>query len=590
MNVKGFTDDTDHRSDVSADVRGEERTIRLQEKLQDLRATFHSYVERVQAIGAIGSKEISELSSGLDKIKDENEIFEAEQFLARSERSANNLRDGLELQLTLALASNLISAESKDRWIKRFEDPSASYKRKEYFVERELPRRLENCMKLMKEREQLLASPHLAKCKGLPELKLLQHKDRFISLQYKAKVHVISILSAAIKSPEKDGSVLFATAHARLQQAANQGYLSSTKVGVWLKRIFEKHQDEDIEKFLHGTDANSLSHLLMEWKTVADRFDAVGAKLGRSEHVGRGFRLVSKQKFLDMHYNQRLSYVREAERVVETSVNIEHENPLLLSIRHCLDIEDWETAEEKLDVARKEDLSVEDRSRLQSMRNYLKQHRTDHYEHADEDGVVRALVGISSVLKRMDPSMSSLVEKLLPEGNDAIHNLRWTVYNYVWCNKNGFIDQKKAQEKARTYRTITKERFQRQEDVGTNDVAIDGAFIRDDDGMKSGLRKNSEKGTYQIVNLEDQDVVSALAKYYSEDHDEQVLYWTTLVATDNAGNTKSDAWHQSHFSLLTELRGYTRTLDDSGLAWRGLGLNPRRLTQEAPEDLQTIAA
>ncbi len=561
------------QAEKQKDFSGRIRIIR--EKVQEYcRITFNE-------LHIAGAQETEELLRGVDRITlDEKDVAGWELYIRTTMKdqiqSARKLKTNLEEMLAKAQQDGLLSQDSAEKWMQHFQDPSANYKRKEYFVTTEIPRRMENWRKTKEERESLLQKPAFAllSSEEIPKLSVFKDNDAFAKLSYKDKKDLVAMVSAAMLARNKFGNDLYHKAKSKLDSAVTKGILSPRKVGIWMERVFQTRKDKKtMQNFVTGTGKNSLTDLIGSWAKITGRFNKVHEQLQSKEGIARGFKRITLDQFLDMHYAQRVSYVNEAERVLGTAGNIKDENPLILEIRHYLDIGDWKGADDALAEANKESLSQVDRDRLFSMRQYLAQHRTDGgpkrvpSSSAEADA---AWMEIQLVLQsELDPALRALVKRLLLKGNFAINALRWTVYNYIWCHKNGFVNQEDSFEHIENNIEATQERWEENGDAGRNDVMLHQAYKRDEQKMLQG--RKGDKAWIQYVNLTNENVMAGVADFYSKHHDPKVLYWTTFMGCRGT-EPLDEGWHQRQLDALNKIRSATRTIESSGGKYTAMGV------------------
>jgi hypothetical protein len=462
-------------------------------------------------IGAASTRETFALLEGLRHIKDAKDIADwmlyVDGEMQRQQEFAVTLQRTLDDTIRDAVSRGFITNDSALKWKSRFTNRDVGYKEKEQFILKKLPKFKENWEEVHSERKTLLALPSFASVTSSDVAQLAVFKDdnAFKALHYDEKKHLVGLIAALLNAREHGMEDLFTTAKEKLLDAEALHAIAGHKVGQWLDRIFKTKQSRAaIEKFVLGTGANSLSSLIDNWRSIAQRYANVQKKFREKGDVGRGFTLVSESEFLSMHYAQRLSYVKEAEQILRGE-DTDNEHPTLLKIRHYLDLRDWESADEAIQEAKKTALSTAQKERLASMELYLEHHRDDGFaaeKNPERDRMaMKAIMEIQEVMQggELDEGMKSLLWKLMPYGNMAINQLRWTLYNYKWCNQRGFVDQKRARKRIEDNRESTKKKYENGEDIGM----VDEEEVKK---KKKALEKASGKEVTTLSLYEDDSV------------------------------------------------------------------------------------
>ncbi len=571
-----YARDTATESD-DQDSPGKVRTV-LAARAEHVRQQVYALAEYAKSLHfrAISEQDERSLTAGLANLETEEEIKDWEKFVSEGIASQRRSYEKIVADFASAMqrAEPYLSSQSKQTWIERFE--RSTFTEKRYFLDHQFDSFIASWQKTHEERDELLTKPAMAylTSEDVPRLTLFKDKNAFKELSYREKKDLVAMVTAAILARNKFGNELYHQAKTKLDSAAQRGIVSTKKVGIWMERIFSTRKDRaTMEKFVRGNDKNSLSGLIESWKAVVERFHNVRTKLDERKDLARGFKRVSLDDFLDMHYAQRVSYVNEAERVLGTARNIQDENPLILEIRHYLDIGDWKGADDAINEANKESLLQVDRDRLFSMRQYLAQHRTDGGPRSvpsSSKEADAAWAEIQIVLQgELDPALRGLVNRLLVKGNFAINALRWTVYNYIWCHKNGYVNQEKSFEQIDQNLEATKERWEEEGDAGRNDVMYAQAYKRDEQKMIGA--KKGDKAWIQYVNLTNENVMAGVADFYSKPHDPKVLYWTTFMGCRGT-DPLDEGWHQRQLNALNKIRSATRTIENTGGKYRSSGV------------------
>jgi hypothetical protein len=211
--------------------------------------------------------------------------------------------------------------------------------------------------------------------------------------------------------------------------------------------IVEKYPSlSERERFVDVT----LKSYISDWVKVRTKYEEVDAKM-KERGVPQGFHRLSLSSFLQLSYEQRLSYVemaRERLDMKQGGTTPEMEN-LKLGIRHALDTEDWEEAEDLLRKARKllqgGGASEKDRFELDSMERYLKAFRSKEKEKQ------QPMEDVRQTLEQMRIAFAQIPLSLQPLYLAAMNDpellgaVASCVYNRVWCREHGYLNDAREQ-------------------------------------------------------------------------------------------------------------------------------------------------
>lgn len=518
---------------------------------------------------------------GYDGIADRELTFNGkngeESVAEKMERSALTLFSRFHADINKAAQNKWISQASLNKWVRRFEDPSASYKDREKWVMQEMPAMMERWRDAAEERKKLISNDAFkALVAKNPEFSDIVSEDKFLGLHYDKRRSLLADARASLLSTEKGQNSIYDEAKRKLQSAASLGIMNSGKVGMWLERIFSANASPaKIEAFVNGSGATSLNALMKNWAAVSQRFDKIERKFKeRFEGTGiRGFQPVSKTQFLSMHYEQRLQYVNQAEDRLDAGNDVENEAPILLKLRHAMDTKDWESAADLIGQAKTSHLSEKDFKRLKSMESYVKQFNGAKEIKEQSSNVTDARKRIDALVEEIGQHHSEvqpMVLRLLksPHANRNIHQFRWIVYNNDWCTTHGYLNHEIAKKGASAQNEeATRERARTGEDIGRHDV-----ISHSTDGREHTRKSEhaDHKATYRHVNVSSGGATQQTAEWLEHEQNPKVLYWTTFCAHEN-GEPKNHNWHRDLFANLTELRSLARTVNSGGFMYAGPG-------------------
>lgn len=496
--------------------------------------------ETFDKLHVASAEETERLHQGLLHIGlSEEEIREWEEYrdqvAERQRESARQLADQLHSQLDRANAEHVITRESKQRWIDRFEDASLNYKAKEYFVLHQLPSYLASWERVAKKRIKLLNDPRfksLTKA-DVSELETFQRGKDFLDLHFEKRADLNAHIEAALIARERDIEHLHNKAKSMLEAAADAGAINHDKVGrLLLGRLRKFPNMTELKDYIE----HQMPEYIKTWMKLRTEYDWVEAKM--KDSVPQGFNRLSPEKFLLLSYPQRKSYVEQAKQrlnLIEAPSPREMEN-IKLGIRHALDTKEWDEAEGLLKQARtlfEQGKGVErDRFELDSMERYLKEFRTK--EHEEEQPMQSARETLEQMRMAYDQIPTPLKPLYLSAMNDPdrLGAIAACTYNRVWCREHGYLtdDREKELEREATTETQALARQGRHRKKGLDNIKLgvvvdkqhDPAVRRYDEGEWAPTIIHMPPGTHQHFNsiLETRKCNHAFR------------YWTTLIPTD----------------------------------------------------------
>ncbi len=339
----------------------------------------------------------------------------------------------------------IISLKSIGEWDARFRRESVHYRQRSEFVHDTLPTYIENWQRVAKLRAELMknAAYNNLTAADVPDLAKFQDEDTFLNLHYSERAGLCAMVRAALSTGGSPMKQYYDKARGMLQKAAYDGVIANGKVGTWLERIFESKADPAlIQKFVTGKGSLPLSTLIGRWKIAADKFDTLQKQIDKGNQP-HSFTFIAKKKFLDMHYESRLAYLREAEYRMRDR-QISKVPPLLLDIRRELDSRDWDSAAYLIKQAQASDLSGDDRKKLSSMEFFLRTQRKEHgakegKDHGDPE------IELQSLIKELPTVVQPLFSGAAKRGESTIRCLKSLWYNREWCRQHGHLNDNKEE-------------------------------------------------------------------------------------------------------------------------------------------------
>src|SRR3989338_644189 len=347
-------------------------------------------------------------------------------------------------QIAEAESKGWISAKSASGWIDRLEDQSAPWWKKSQFLTEKFPEYRRNWQKLHDDMETVKK-----KCekkgtnpKDTPEVAVL-FAHGFNDATFTFKRGALDKALASLAATNSNRKELYNKAKQMLNQAVYDDALSKAKIGTWLRRIFESEADpKKIEEFINGSGNTSLSVFIWRWRQASLDFDKLDSR-SKKEGKPPSFTFISKKKFLDMHYESRMSYLQEAEyRMKDKQLASMH--PLILDIRREIEAKDGASAEYLTRQAYKKALPPADLQKLTSLEQYLKTQKSEHGNKSHTENV-DPKIEMEMLLSQVPAIVQPLFRSAMERGEKVTRALKSLWYNRVWCRQHGHLDDQKEE-------------------------------------------------------------------------------------------------------------------------------------------------
>ena len=547
--------------DEDADIREKvQRHRRCTELIQYLR---EQYIPQLSSTGAAAPSEEDELEQKLTRLENadhvtQKDLMELEWFKSISPTllaSAVAVHHKFFTLLNQAITGSerSISENSKQRWIARYRN--ARFKEVEYFVDHQFPQFVEEWKKVAHERKELLRDSRIRALHtdDVPALAQFFDEETFLNLKYAQKKDLLANIRAALRGSSLDIHTLYSDVHEKLRtwSSGPNRFLSPSKVGIWLERIFSgNHSAKARCEFIRGT----LEVYRKEWMKLRAQFDVIRKEM-RTKGIPQGFWLVELDEFLSWHYLQRRSYIAEA--FGRLGGVHEKEEPelqyLKMDIRHDLDSKDWDGAERLICHAKKKypgDLDIA------SMTTFLEHHRADNPKEYDATSDPQnILMEMRSLVAKLPSSLQGLYIQALREGYPVFRALTVLMYNRVWLHEKGrYLSESTEVEQAKNtenkHQTRAYMTAGHSEDIEYNivsgDTAKDGA-IREEDP------------TAQVVFMGSGGCEAVLSHARKQRHNQEdgargFLYQTSVIPTEVSYPTHKQIVDHYHYPLKRGLR------------------------------------
>ncbi len=352
--------------------------------------------------------------------------------------------DQFNTQIEHALRQKWISSASRDKWIARLKDSNVHHWKKEQFLTETFPGWYRNWEKLGDDTGKLdkLCKEKDIKPEDVPEVRVV-YAQGFNNMHFAFRRGAVDKALAVLAANRTNRKKLYNKAKHMLNQAVANDALSKAKIGTWLRRIFESKADpQKIEEFINGNGNSSLPVLIWHWRKASMEFDKLEARV-KKEGKPPSFTFISKKKFLDMHYESRMSYLQEAEyRMKDTQLASMH--PLILDIRREIDAKDWASAEYLIRQAYTKDLPPADMQKLLSLEQYLKTQKSEHGAKSHTENV-DPKIEMEMLLSQVPTIVQPLFRSAMERGESVTRALKSLWYNRVWCRQHGHLDDQKEE-------------------------------------------------------------------------------------------------------------------------------------------------
>lgn len=465
-------------------------------------------------------------------------------YLVQMLQNAESYKDRFSRMLDEAVEKKWINKESRAKWWNRFHDPNTLEWTRKDWIQHEFPTLLQNWQTLADKRKDIerMAEKHNVTQKQIPELANVLNEDAFLSLHYLSRKDVLAAAEALIRAHVEHKETLIKFVQKELEDWAKEGWLHPTKIGQWMLRVMKsKHPEEFVAKTLYPFKNN--------WKEVRENFDKLNHAFDK-QGVPRGFRPVKEHDFLLMDYKQRTSYCALAWLRLEDAEETDKElASLKLRIRHNLDTEDWQGAEE--DLQRAKNIRNDDRE-LASMQTFLECHRVKDREVQEKQETPdprKTLEGMRSIVSQIPGSLQYLYIKALEDGPAVFHRLTQMVGNGPWAANHGYTSEaskiknhynKQNQEQTLNY-------IEEGHSTFTEHNVLDGQTATDE-----AIRDDCTKAQYLYMGTMGREAV--LSKVRKNKDNEGFGYWSILMPDDISLTIQEHICKDFHYPLKQGLR------------------------------------
>jgi hypothetical protein len=306
---------------------------------------------------------------------------------------------------------------------------------------------------------------------------------------------------------------------------------------------------------LRSIIATNLSSRLEGKVEVLHRFEKASETAKTMKGI-RGMHLPEKSAFLKLHYDKQLATVKEMELRLE---HIRTKRPDFLLIRHFMDREDYDGAEELITEARKKSpgLSLEDDAQLLSMERYIALHKPHGAKGKErEKNTISEAEKIDHLIDDIgSESLKYLCKNLCNRGSESINALGWSSYNRDWCYKHGYLNPRREEQAIHKGKAaaLSKERRRKR--------GVVAETIQGETAQEEYIELSRSSATNVCVDISDSGAMVALAEtLHRKRKDHRALYWTNAIF--HRGGTLMDIGEQREETRkMYQMRNLLRKLE-----------------------------
>ncbi len=338
---------------------------------------------------------------------------------------AASQRERFEADLTTAVSQKWMSAESAERWMRRFEDPDLLEMYRSTWLKNEWEGFKTRWKDLAADRTRVLdsAAAQGLNAKDVPELATLTKDDAFLSdrLSYHERRSMVDAAAAAVEAVGMGMTVELRKTEAILLPASKGSarYLHPGKVGQWMQRAVKSGNPA---AFCEGV----IKPFMRNWRAARERYDGL-AKRYLADGKPDGCAPMGLNAFLEGSFDARTAALEEWENRLDASARLRSADAdafekTKMDIRRSVDLKDFDIAQKKLDTALAEHPNDKD---LQSIAAHLTAVRTESKkEQAEEtavhDRTAQAIEGLRTMQKGVPSALSRHYAQLIENGDAEI--------------------------------------------------------------------------------------------------------------------------------------------------------------------------
>jgi hypothetical protein len=264
---------------------------------------------------------------------------------------AASQRERFEADLTTAVSQKWMSAESAERWMRRFEDPSLLEMYRSAWLTNEWEGFKTRWKDLAADRTRVLdsAAAQGLSAKDVPELATLTKDDAFLSdrLSYHERRSMVDAAAAAVEAVGMGMTVELRKTEAILLPASKGSarYLHPGKVGQWMQRAVKSGNPA---AFCEGV----IKPFMKNWRAARERYDGL-AKRYLADGKPDGCAPMGLNAFLEGSFDARTAALEEWENRLDASARLRSADAdafekTKMDIRRSVDLKDFDIAQKKI--------------------------------------------------------------------------------------------------------------------------------------------------------------------------------------------------------------------------------------------------
>lgn len=472
-----------------------------------------------------------------------------EKVLPELEQRARELERTFRSKIEEAMTKQWIGRRSVSRWMGRLAGENALYYQKEQFIagnpssdDARNPKTfmgmVNNWQKVAEARANLIREEPLIKvlsAKDVKNLSVFLDVEKFCERPYPERENLLEAVKGALAAKKRQMPDLHAKAKAMLETAARDKAISWNKIGPWMHRIFKSGANAElIEKFISGTQGVSIAgktmtlpKLITSWQQASTHFRSIENKRSK-EGTPRSFHFVKLEVFLNWRFEQQKSYLTEADHSFE---DIGPQDEFISKIRHELAAEDWDSAEDLLQNAMQKPLTDGQKSKLQSLQKFLREHRKiSPGKHGPEQNpspqqLIRKLNHMIDT--QIPMPLREMYREELADGPQEFWSFTVLMYNRVWCHRHGFYDETKERVMEKQAKDPTRQRVE-EGHTQTHEWNV----VKGDTACKEAIRDQQGLNKAQITSINPRDAESRHAvreRNRQNCNNRSWWYWTSMI-------------------------------------------------------------
>ncbi len=520
---------------------------------------------------AASRRQTEELLQGAMHIKlDEEEIRGWEDFceqeLAAMQKTAHTLyHEKFMDRLLDAYNQDVISLRVVKELDEKFRDENANYKARESYILSILPQRIETWREVKEQRDRLLKHENFSKLsrKQVKDIDIFLNGKKFVDLKYPARKGLADAVEAALRAMENDMEERHESAQKELERFVKQGYMHPSKVGPWMKRIFDCTTSDEVDGFVKKIVRPNARR----WQEACKRFDELEQEMD-THGTPRGMQRIKRDAFLLKSYTQKTAYLSLLElRLNDVPEHNRTIAALKLSIRHNLDTEDWEGAEEEL----REALQIKPTDReLRSMHTFLRTHRpTEGKKQKENPDPQKILDDMRSSIHAMPADLQWLYSRAAMDGRMTFERMLQISYNRVWVTEHNYANQ--AQDRLNAESDHNKSMTKHYMEEGHSRL-FERNIVDGDTAAESAIRDHCTKP--QMLYTGSMGREALLQKVHRNALNWGFGYWTTLIPTNVDYAIHRGIVKEHHYKLKSGMR----MLDKMGYRYTTSGVPEPKAT------------